>query len=127
MKISIFGIGYVGCVSAACLARAGHEVVGVDVNPTKVEIINSGASPIVEPGINDLIADVVKAGKLSATTDISHAVSSTQVSLICVGTPSKPNGSLDLGHVQRVCEQIGEALASKSERHTIVIRSTMLP
>jgi GDP-mannose 6-dehydrogenase len=127
MRISIFGIGYVGCVSAACLARAGHEVVGVDVNPTKVEIINSGASPIVEPGINELIADVVRAGKLSATTDTSHAVNSTDVSLICVGTPSKPNGSLDLGHVQRVCEQIGKALASKSERHTIVIRSTMLP
>jgi len=127
MRISIFGIGYVGCVSAACLARAGHEVVGVDVNPTKVEIINSGASPIVEPGINELIADVVKAGNLSATTDTPHAVNSTDVSLICVGTPSKPNGSLDLGHVQRVCEQIGKALASKSERHTIVIRSTMLP
>lgn len=127
MKISIFGIGYVGCVSAACLARAGHEVVGVDVNSTKVEIINSGASPIVEPGINDLIADVVKAGKLRATTDVMQAVAATEISLICVGTPSKPNGSLDLGHVQRVCEQIGQALAQKSERHTIVVRSTMLP
>ena len=127
MKISIFGIGYVGCVSAACLARAGHEVMGVDVNPTKVEIINSGASPIVEPGINELIADVVKAGKLSATSDTARAVNSTDISLICVGTPSKPNGSLDLGHVQRVCEQIGAVLATKSARHTIVIRSTMLP
>jgi GDP-mannose 6-dehydrogenase len=127
MKISIFGIGYVGCVSAACLARGGHEVIGVDVNPTKVEIINSGASPIVEPGINDLIAEGVKAGKLSATTDVARAVGATEISLICVGTPSKPNGSLDLGHVQRVCEQIGKALASKSERHTVVIRSTMLP
>lgn len=127
MKISIFGIGYVGCVSAACLARAGHEVVGVDVNPTKVEIINSGASPIVEPGIGDVIRDVVKEGKLSATTDVAHAVKTTDISLICVGTPSKPNGSLDLGHVRRVCEQIGAALADKSERHTVVIRSTMLP
>lgn len=127
MKISIFGIGYVGCVSAACLARAGHEVIGVDVNPTKVEIINSGASPIVEPGIGDVIRDVVKEGKLSATTDTPQAVKSTDVSLVCVGTPSKPNGSLDLGHVRRVCEQIGAALADKSERHTIVIRSTMLP
>ena len=127
MKISIFGIGYVGCVSAACLARAGHEVMGVDVNPTKVEIINSGASPIVEPGINELIADVVKAGKLSATSDTARAVNATDISLICVGTPSKPNGSLDLGHVQRVCEQIGAVLATKSARHTIVIRSTMLP
>ena len=127
MKISIFGIGYVGCVSAACLARAGHEVVGVDVNPTKVEIINSGASPIVEPGISDVIAEVVKTKKLSATTDTVHAVKSTDVSLVCVGTPSKPNGSLDLGHVRRVCEEIGAALATKNERHTIVIRSTMLP
>ena len=127
MKISIFGIGYVGCVSAACLARAGHEVVGVDVNPTKVEIINSGASPIVEPGINELIGEVVKEGKLRATTDVAQAVASTEMSLICVGTPSKPNGSLDLGHVRRVCEQIGQALASKSARHTIVVRSTMLP
>ena len=127
MKISIFGIGYVGCVSAACLARAGHEVVGVDVNPTKVEIINSGASPIVEPGISDVIADVVKTKKLSATTDTVQAVKATGVSLVCVGTPSKPNGSLDLGHVRRVCEEIGAALATKNERHTIVIRSTMLP
>jgi GDP-mannose 6-dehydrogenase len=127
MKISIFGIGYVGCVSAACFARAGHEVIGVDVNPTKVEIINSGASPIVEPGIGELIRDVVKEGKLSATTDTAQAVKSTDLSLVCVGTPSKPNGSLDLGHVGRVCEQIGAALGDKSERHTVVIRSTMLP
>jgi GDP-mannose 6-dehydrogenase len=127
MKISIFGIGYVGCVSAACLARAGHDVTGVDVNPTKVEIINSGASPIVEPEINELIRDLVKAGKLRATTDTLQAVKSTDISLVCVGTPSKPNGSLDLGHVRRVCEEIGAALATKSERHTVVIRSTMLP
>jgi GDP-mannose 6-dehydrogenase len=127
MKISIFGIGYVGCVSAACLARSGHDVVGVDVNPTKVDIINSGASPIVEPGINDVIADVVKAGKLSATTDTLQAVQSTEISLVCVGTPSKPNGSLDLGHVRHVCEEIGAALATKNERHIVVIRSTMLP
>jgi GDP-mannose 6-dehydrogenase len=127
MRISIFGIGYVGCVSAACFARAGHEVIGVDVNPTKVEIINSGASPIVEPGIGELIRDVVKEGKLSATTDTAHAVKSSDISLVCVGTPSKPNGSLDLGHVARVCEQIGAAMADKGERHTVVIRSTMLP
>jgi len=127
MKISIFGIGYVGCVSAACLARAGHDVIGVDVNSTKVDIINSGASPIVEPQINELIHDVVNARKLSATTDSSQAVKATEISLVCVGTPSKPNGSLDLGHIRRVCEQIGAALADKSERHTVVIRSTMLP
>jgi len=127
MRISIFGIGYVGCVSAACFARSGHDVIGVDVNPTKVEIINSGASPIVEPQINELMQEVVKARKLSATTDSLQAVKDTDVSLVCVGTPSKSNGSLDLAHVRRVCEQIGAALGSKSERHTVVIRSTMLP
>src|SRR5262245_58600835 len=127
MKISIFGIGYVGCVSAACFARGGHDVIGVDVNSTKVDIINSGASPIVEPQINELIHDVVKARNLSATTDSSQAVNATEISLVCVGTPSKANGSLDLGHIQRVCEQIGAALAVKDERHTVVIRSTMLP
>jgi GDP-mannose 6-dehydrogenase len=127
MRISIFGIGYVGCVSAACFARGGHEVIGVDVNPTKVEIINSGNSPIVEPEINDVIREVVKTGKLRATTDSAAAVNGSDVSLVCVGTPSKPNGSLDLGHVQRVCEEIGAAIGAKSERHTVVIRSTMLP
>jgi len=127
MKISIFGIGYVGCVSAACFAHAGHDVIGVDVNPTKVDIINSGKSPIVEPQMNELIQDVVKTGKLKATTDSVMAVRTSDISLVCVGTPSKPNGSLDLGHVERVCQQIGAALATKTERHTIVIRSTMLP
>jgi GDP-mannose 6-dehydrogenase len=127
MKISIFGIGYVGCVSAACFAHAGHDVIGVDVNPTKVDIINSGKSPIVEPQMNELIHDVVKSGKLRATTDSMEAVQSSDISLVCVGTPSKPNGSLDLGHVARVCEEIGAALASKDTHHTIVIRSTMLP
>ena len=127
MKISIFGIGYVGCVSAACFAHAGHDVTGVDVNPTKVDIINSGKSPIVEPQMNELIHDAVKAGKLRATTDSIEAVKSSDISLVCVGTPSKPNGSLDLGHVARVCEEIGAALATKDTHHTIVIRSTMLP
>src|SRR6185503_19307964 len=127
MRISIFGIGYVGCVSAACFARAGHEVIGVDVNPTKVDIINSGKSPIVEPEINELIHDVVKAGKLSATTNSSEAIQRSDVSLVCVGTPSKPNGSLNLEHVRQVCKEIGAAIGAKSERHTVVIRSTMLP
>jgi len=127
MRISIFGIGYVGCVSAACFAHAGHDVIGVDVNPTKVDIINSGKSPIVEPQMNELIHDVVKAGKLRATTDSMEAVNASDISLVCVGTPSKPNGSLDLGHVARVCEEIGAALATKDTHHTVVIRSTMLP
>jgi GDP-mannose 6-dehydrogenase len=127
MRISIFGIGYVGCVSAACFARAGHDVIGVDVNPTKVEIINSGKSPIVEPQISELIQEVVQEGKLSATTDSLKAVKSSDISLVCVGTPSKPNGSLNLDHVRKVCEEIGAAIAAKNERHTVVIRSTMLP
>lgn len=127
MKISIFGIGYVGCVSAACFAHAGHDVIGVDVNPTKVDIINSGKSPIVEPQMNELIHDVVKSGKLRATTDSLEAVKASDISLVCVGTPSKSNGSLDLGHVARVCEEIGAALATKDTHHTVVIRSTMLP
>jgi GDP-mannose 6-dehydrogenase len=127
MKISIFGIGYVGCVSAACFAHAGHDVTGVDVNPTKVDIINSGKSPIVEPQMNELIHDAVRDGKLRATTDSMEAVRASDISLVCVGTPSKPNGSLDLGHVARVCEEIGAALATKDTHHTIVIRSTMLP
>lgn len=127
MRISVFGVGYVGCVSAACFARGGHEVIGVDVNPTKVEIINSGNSPIVEPQINELIHDMVQTGKLSATTDSCKAVKASEVSLVCVGTPSKPNGSLNLDHVRTVCEQIGAGIATKTERHTVVIRSTMLP
>lgn len=127
MRISIFGLGYVGCVSAACLADAGHEVIGVDVNPLKVEIINSGKSPIVEPQIGDLIHAAVEKGKLRATTDSARAVRESEVSLVCVGTPSKANGGLDLGFVRRVCEEIGRAVGEKDERHTIVIRSTMLP
>ena len=127
MRISIFGIGYVGCVSAACFAREGHAVIGVDVNSTKADIINSGKSPIVEPGINELINDVVKAGNLRATTNSSEAIEASDISLVCVGTPSKPNGSLNLDHVRKVCEEIGAGIGAKSERHTVVIRSTMLP
>ena len=127
MRLSIFGLGYVGCVSAACFAREGHEVVGCDVNATKVEIINSGKSPIVEAGVGDLIGEMVAAGRLRATTDTADAVNSTDASLVCVGTPSKPNGSLDLTYVKRVCQEIGAALERKGARHTVVMRSTMLP
>ena len=127
MKLSVFGLGYVGCVSAACFAKEGHEVVGVDVNSTKVEIINSGRSPIVEAGINDLIGEMTSAKRLRATTDTLAAIRDSEISLVCVGTPSQPNGSLDLVYVKRVCEEIGACLARKRERHTIVIRSTMLP
>src|SRR5262245_27566369 len=127
MRISVFGIGYVGCVSAACFAKEGHTVVGVDVNANKVEMINAGESPIVEAGIGPLLKEVVTSKRLSATTDTAAAVHNTDVSLVCVGTPSNPNGSLDLGYVTRVCEEIGAALKTKNGDHTVVIRSTMLP
>src|SRR5918911_733435 len=127
MKVSVFGLGYVGSVSAACFAREGHDVVGVDVNPLKVEIINSGQSPIVEEGIGDLISEMVKAKRLRATTDAAEAVRETEASLVCVGTPSNPNGSLDLNYIKRTCQDIGAALSAKREHHTVVIRSTMLP
>jgi GDP-mannose 6-dehydrogenase len=127
MKLSVFGIGYVGCVSAACFANEGHEVIGVDVTRTKVDIINRGNSPIIEPGINELIAQAVNSGRLHATDDSAVAVNGSEVSLICVGTPSNPNGSLDLRYVIRVCEEVGAALKNKDERHVFVVRSTMLP
>jgi len=127
MRLSIFGLGYVGCVSAACFAKQGHEVIGVDVNPTKVDIVSRGNSPIIEAGIDSLIGEMVGAGKLKATTGTVMAVQSSEVSLVCVGTPSNANGSLDLSYVTRVCEEIGAALKQKSTRHIIVIRSTILP
>ena len=127
MKLSIFGLGYVGCVSAACFAKEGHTVIGVDVNTNKVEMINAGDSPIVEAGIGPLLQEVVKANRLSATTDTTAAVRDSDVSLVCVGTPSNPNGSLDLRYVTRVCEEIGAALKEKDGVHVVVIRSTMLP
>ena len=127
MRISVFGLGYVGCVSAACFASAGDTVIGVDINPVKVDIINSGKSPIVEPGIGDLIQQSVASGALSATTETPRALQASEVSLVCVGTPSRANGALDLAHVEKVCQDIGIALREKSEPHTIVIRSTMLP
>jgi GDP-mannose 6-dehydrogenase len=127
VKLSVFGLGYVGCVAAACLADAGHDVVGVDVNPTKVEIINSGKSPIIEDGITELIAKVVASGRLSATTDSARAIRDSDISLVCVGTPSNQNGSLHLRHIEQVCSEIGAALKDKNERHIVVIRSTMLP
>ena len=127
MKLSVFGIGYVGCVSAACFAKEGHDVTGVDINPTKVEIINSGSSPIVESGIDELMKEAVNSGRLRATTSAAEAVNNSALTLVCVGTPSNANGSLDLRYVTRVCEEIGGALRTKGERHVVVIRSTMLP
>ena len=127
MKMSVFGLGYVGAVSAGCLAKDGHTVIGVDPNSTKVDLINSGETPIVEREIGDIIRTVVKSGRLTATRDAALAVRDTDLSLICVGTPSNTNGSLDLRYVRAVCAEIGKALATKSTRHTVVLRSTMLP
>lgn len=127
MKLSVFGIGYVGCVSAACFAKEGHEVIGVDANPVKVEIINSGKSPIVEAGIDELIGEMVKEGRLRAMTGAGAAVMESEMSLVCVGTPSQSNGSLDLSYIKRVCQEIGAAMEAKNSRHTVIIRSTMLP
>ena len=127
MKISILGLGYVGCVSAACLASEGHDVIGVDVNPTKVEIVSRGESPIVESGMSDLIKAMVDSRRLRTTTNTKEAIDNSDLSLICVGTPSNANGSLDLSYVERVCQEIGGALKTKSQSHTVVIRSTMLP
>lgn len=125
--VSVFGLGYVGCVSAACLAREGHNVVGVDVNPAKVDMIRAGNATIVEHGIGDLVRDMVRAGRLRATTDTAEAVRNTELSMICVGTPSLENGGLDLTFVRRVVTDIGRILAEKTARHTIVVRSTVLP
>jgi GDP-mannose 6-dehydrogenase len=127
LKISIFGLGYVGTVSAGCLAHDGHEIVGVDPIQTKVDLINGGASPIIEADIGDLIADAVESGKLHATCDPAEAIHATELSFVCVGTPSQPNGSLDLHYIRRICEQIGAALREREAYHTVVIRSTILP
>ena len=127
MKISIFGLGYVGAVSAACLTKEGHTVLGVDPNISKVDVINAGNSPIIEAELGSLIAQGVESNLLSATTDAAQAIASTEVSIICVGTPSMTNGSLDLRFVRQVCEEIGESLREKNDFHVIVARSTMLP
>ena len=127
MKVSIFGLGYVGTVSAGCLAQDGHEVIGVDRARTKVDLINAGLSPIIESDISEIIAPAVKTGRLRAMQDPVRAIRDTDLSFVCVGTPSQVNGNLDLAYIRRVCEEIGLALASKAARHTIVIRSTILP
>lgn len=127
MRVSIFGLGYVGTVSAGCLANDGHEVVGVDPIQTKVELINRGESPIIEAEIGPIISEAVKRGALRATSDPIDAVRMTDLSFVCVGTPSQSNGNLDLRYIRRICEEIGSALQEKNDRHTVVIRSTILP
>lgn len=127
MRISIFGLGYVGSVSAACLARDGHDVIGVDLNPQKLDLLRSGKAPIVEEGIQELTRAAVRSGRLKVTDDASAAVGETELSFICVGTPSSANGSQDVSAVVRVAEAIGAALARKPAFHTVVLRSTVAP
>ena len=127
MRVSIFGLGYVGTVCAGCLAQDGHQVIGVDPVQTKVDLINAGNSTIVEAEIGELIARGVESGALRATNQAAEAIDNSDLSFVCVGTPSQINGNLDLAHVRNVCEQIGRALKNKRERHTVVIRSTILP
>lgn len=127
MRISVFGLGYVGTVCAACLADLGHDVLGVDISTTKVDLLSQGQPPIVEKQIDALVAKTVSGGKLLATTDAAAAVAGTDMSLICVGTPSRPNGSLDTSAVAAVARQIGAAIAAKGTYHSVVVRSTVLP
>jgi GDP-mannose 6-dehydrogenase len=127
MKVSVFGLGYVGSVSAASFAADGHKVIGVDVNADKAAAVNAGRSPIVEPGLDEMLARAVADGDLRATTDTAEAVRESDVSLLCVGTPSRRNGSLDLTYLERVAEQIGAELRDKPSYHVVVVRSTVLP
>src|SRR5947209_8205174 len=127
MKVSVFGLGYVGSVSAASFAADGHQVIGVDINADKVAAINAGRSPIVEPGLDDLLARNAAEGRVRATTSTADAIRETEVSLLCVGTPSRRNGSLDLTYLERVSEEVGTALRDKADYHVVVVRSTVLP
>ncbi len=126
-KVAVFGIGYVGCVTAACLARDGHEVIGVDVDPGKVAELNAGQSPIEEPGLQELIVEQVRGGRLLATVDAEPAVAQSDVALICVGTPSTPDGRISSNAVEKVIENIGRLVRQRSAPYTVVVRSTLLP
>ena len=127
MKICVLGLGYVGAVSAALLARDGHEVIGVDPERSKVDLINEGRSPIIEKDLGEIMLEQVRAGRLHAATALEDAVRHTDLALVCVGTPSQPNGGIDLRYVKRVCEEIGRVLATHGGAPVIVMRSTMLP
>jgi len=127
MRVSVFGLGYVGCVTAAWLAKAGHDVIGVDANPEKVAMIDAASSPVVEPGLGEVLADVVAAGRLRGTLSSEEAVRSSEVALICVGTPSRATGQLDVRAVEQVGREIGRALRARTGPYTVVLRSTVLP
>jgi GDP-mannose 6-dehydrogenase len=125
--LSVFGLGYVGCVSAACFAGRGHRVIGLDIDQRKVDMVASGHAPVVEELIDDLMADAVASGSLTVSDDPVEAVRRTDISLVCVGTPSAPDGSLSTVYLQKICRELGRALAEKAERHVVVFRSTMVP
>ena len=127
MKVAVFGLGYVGSVTAAALARDGHEVVGVDPAAPKVEAIRAGHAPVLEPGLDELTARMLRVGRLRATDDLAEALAGAELSLLCVGTPSRRDGSLDLRYVRQVAEQIGSKLSLAAQGHVVVVRSTVLP
>ena len=127
MNISVFGLGYVGAVSCACFAKLGHQVTGVDVNEQKVNLILQGKSPIVEKDLDEYVAEGIENGRITATTDVRTAIQDTDISIVCVGTPSQINGNIDLTYIYKVCTEIGEVLKDKDSFHTVVIRSTVIP
>ncbi len=127
MRVSVFGLGYVGCVTAACLARAGHQVIGIDTNRDKVSMVGTGTSPLVEPGLGELLHEVVSAQRLRATTSAAEAIAGSDLALICVGTPSRESGQLDVSAVERVAQEIGQVLREMRKPYTVVLRSTVLP
>ena len=126
-KISIFGLGYIGCVLSVCFAKKGFEVISVDIDSFKVESINNGRSPIIEPGLAHLIREVTNKGSLRAMNDVNFAINNTDISMICVGTPSLPNGDINYTYIKKVIKEIANALLIKNSNHTIIIRSTILP
>src|SRR6185503_16492589 len=125
MKVSIFGLGYVGCVTAGCLGNEGHEVVGVDVVAPKVEKLNAGVPTVVEPGLEGLVAHAHQQGRITATTDGIKAVLATDASIICVGTPTGTDGNLDLTALKQTAVLIGQAVQQKATRHAVILRSTI--
>jgi GDP-mannose 6-dehydrogenase len=127
LRVSVFGLGYVGAVSAACLVRDGHHVTRIDINPAKVAQLGRGESPVVEPGLNELLAAGLAAGRLHATTDVAEAIREADVAIICVGTPSSANGAIDLKYVVRVTEQIAAAVTDGNRSLTVLLRSTVVP
>ncbi|OAF13575.1 GDP-mannose dehydrogenase [Bradyrhizobium centrolobii] len=127
MRVSVFGLGYVGAVTSGCFSSFGHSVVGVDPAEAKVALINQGKAPVIEKGLGETISDAVAKGRLRATRDARDAVLATDLSLICVGTPSKRNGDLDTSALKLVCAEIGSALVDKQSRHSVIVRSTVLP